>query len=390
MRLPGLFGGRATRAFAGSAFLGMLLLSGCGKFFIPDTTIPGTGTGGGGGGGGAPTTPFLYIANANTTPPTIAGFSTPGSSLAFVNNYAVGDIPTTLAITPGNNFLYAGGVNGSIFVYVINSDGSITLGNNGSQVASGISPAAMKVDSTGNWLLAADSFTSVMAVFQINSTTGALTAATNSPIALDGPGPPSHIAITPNNQVIYVSLGTTGLDIFTFNAFSGMATKAGSLSPSARFGADTGLAVNPAGTYLYMGESAGNGLRVLKIGANPALAEVSGSPYLTGRGPTAVVVDGTGTNVYVTNRTDNTISGFSIAASGALTQLAGSPYPTGINPIDMVIDSTKGYLAVVCSGGSPDLQLFNFDATTPGKLNSVAVATTGTDPTTPLAIVATH
>ena len=58
-------------------------------------------------------------------------------------------------------------------------------------------------------------------------------------------------------------------------------------------------------------------------------------------------------------------------------------------------DNSKKYLAVVNSGsngtnGNSDLQLFKFDATTDGKLDPVATATTGTDPTNPQAIVATH
>ncbi len=381
---PRLTGGRATRVFAGLAFLGVLL-SGCGKFFIPQID---TGGGGGGGGGGT-TTASLYVANATATNPKIAGFSTPGSSLAFVNFYPVLDRPSTLAITPGSRFLYAGGTTGLIFVYVINSDGSLTLGNNGAEVASGIVPAAMKVDATGNWLLAADSNSPAIVAFQIDPSTGGLTSAINSPIALDT-GRPSHIAMTPDNRTTYVSLATGGVDILSFDPVSGALTRVGLLRPLSSLAADTGLAVNPAGTYLYVGETGGNVLRVLKIGTNPALSELPGSPYLVRLGPAAVLVDGTGTDVYVLNNSDKSISGFSVATSGALAELAGSPYATGLNPIDMVLDSSKGYLAVVCSGGSPDLQLFNFDATTPGKLTSVAMATTGTDPTTPLAIVATH
>ncbi|HVJ07133.1 MAG TPA: beta-propeller fold lactonase family protein [Acidisarcina sp.] len=393
----GMVAGRAMRGLAGLALAAALLLSGCGKFFVPEINTPG-GTGGSGGGGGTTsTTAFLYVANAATggqnTNPAIAGFSTPGSTLAVLpqSPYAVGCLPSALAITPGNKFLYVGCSDGPIFVYTVNSDGSLT-GNSGAPVATAVAPVAMKVDATGNWLLAAvNSFSGIssLAIFQINSSTGALTAASSSPVTLDT-GSPNHIAITPNNQIVYVSLGTGGVDILSFNSNSGAAAVSGLLKPKDSRGADTALAVNPAGTYLYVGETVGSGLRVLKIATDGALTEISGSPFQTGLGPSAVVVDSAGANVYVTNRSDNTISGFAVAASGALTALAGSPYATGSTPVDMAIDSTKGYLAVVCSGGSPDLQLFNFDQTTAGKLNAVAHATTGTDPTTPLAIVASH
>jgi 6-phosphogluconolactonase len=52
----------------------------------------------------------------------------------------------------------------------------------------------------------------------------------------------------------------------------------------------------------------------------------------------------------------------------------------------MSLDSTGQYLFVVNSGGSPDLQVFSFDATTGGKLDSVTSVATGTDPTGAVAL----
>jgi hypothetical protein len=56
----------------------------------------------------------------------------------------------------------------------------------------------------------------------------------------------------------------------------------------------------------------------------------------------------------------------------------------------MVEDKTDAYLAVICAGGNPDLQVFQFDATTAGALDSLATAKTGTDPTDASALAATH
>jgi hypothetical protein len=60
-----------------------------------------------------------------------------------------------------------------------------------------------------------------------------------------------------------------------------------------------------------------------------------------------------------------------------------------------VNDNSKKYLAVINSGsnrsgGNRDLQLFKFDSTTSGKLDPIATATTGTEPTNPQSLVATH
>ena len=76
-------------------------------------------------------------------------------------------------------------------------------------------------------------------------------------------------------------------------------------------------------------------------------------------------------------------------ASGKLAVIAGSPFTSGGQlPIALVNDNQKKYLAVINSGsngtsGNSDLQLFKFDATVDGKLDPIATATTGTDPTYP-------
>jgi hypothetical protein len=64
-------------------------------------------------------------------------------------------------------------------------------------------------------------------------------------------------------------------------------------------------------------------------------------------------------------------------------------------PIAFIKDNSKKYLAVINSGsngsgGNSDLQLFMFDSTTSGKLDPVATATTGTEPTNPQSLAATH
>jgi 6-phosphogluconolactonase (cycloisomerase 2 family) len=103
-----------------------------------------------------------------------------------------------------------------------------------------------------------------------------------------------------------------------------------------------------------------------------------------------VLVDSSGTYVYVTNRTSNNISAFVLGANGTLTAITGSPFATGTTPIDIAEDASGKYVGVVCNGGGQDLEVYSFDATTAGALDSAANATTGTDPTLPIAIVATH
>jgi 6-phosphogluconolactonase (cycloisomerase 2 family) len=125
---------------------------------------------------------------------------------------------------------------------------------------------------------------------------------------------------------------------------------------------------------------------VLTIGTGGSLQEVTGSPFASQLGPQSIVVDPTNTYVYVANRTANVITGYTLGTDGTLKPLSSSPFATGSTPNAMSLDSTGKYLFVVNSGGSPDLQVFSFDSTTAGKLDSVTSVATGTDPTGAIAL----
>jgi 6-phosphogluconolactonase len=352
-----------------------LLMSGCGQFFPKPTS----------GGGGTSTGNYLYVSNSAVA--SIASFAVTTTGLSVVSGSpnTLSATPSAIATTPGGSFLYASTLAGAIYGYSIGSTGAITLLNNGSAVVSEISPVAIKVDTTGSWLIAID-LTPTAYVFSINSSTGALTSAGNIP--LDA-GTPNRILFTPNDSLVYVSLGTGGVDILTFNSSTGALTgPVGLLKPKQTVNADQGLAADPGSKYLFVTETGLNALRVLSIGTSGALTELSGSPYTTGLGPFGVLVDSTGSYVYVANKTDSTISGFLLSATGALTSISGSPFTTGTNPVDLVEDTSNTYIAVACNGGSPDMDVQTIGTTTAGALTRFATATTGTDPTGPAAIAA--
>jgi 6-phosphogluconolactonase len=353
---------------------------------------------------------YLYVANAANT--FIAGFGVGTTGALSVLNgspYNNGIAAQSLAITPTNTWLYASTTNG-IYAYLINSDGSITVGNNGSPVAQDVVATAMQVDSTGNYLLAAGIGISLGAqaigIYQINTSTGVLTALTGSPLALYTGNAstatvvtPTGMLITPNNSYVYVSLQALGVQVLTLGTGGGLSTgnTATFLPPlSTSTGPqDYGLASDPNSKFLFVAEY-NTGLRVFSIGTNGTLNEISGSPYATGTGPNGVTLDTSGSYVYVANKGSNNISAFTLtAASGKLAAISGSPFSSGGQlPLAMVNENQKLFLAVINYGtsatsGNNDLQLFKFDTTTDGKLDPVSTATTGTDPTYPTAIAAT-
>lgn len=375
-------------------FAGCLFLSSCGGKFFPDENHSG-------GGGNTTSGDYLYIANISTNPLTLAAFNITSSGVASLSGspYNFGLVtPSALAITPQNSFLFVGSIDGGIYGYSINSNGSLSILNSGNPLVTGILPSALKVDTTGNWLIAAQGVAGTNAsayLFAINTSTGALTAQGNA-LTLDI-GTPVRIAVTPNNQLVYISLGTGGVDILNFSASAGTLSLFQNLHPKNSSNADYGLAVDPSGTYLFVTETGTvvngtNGLRVLKIAANGALSELSTSPVQTDLGPMAVIVSSNGSYVYVATNS-GVVDGFALSANGALTSLPNSPYTTGTNPSDLIEDSSDTYIAVVCSGGSPDLQVFKIDTTaaTAGQLISFATASTAsTSPAGAYRVVATQ
>jgi 6-phosphogluconolactonase (cycloisomerase 2 family) len=353
----------------------------------------------------------VYVANgANTF---IAGFAVSSTgTLSVLPNapYNNGVAALSLTLTPKNTFLYAGTSNG-IYLYAIGSNGALTVQNNGNPVAQDVIATQLTVDSTGTYLLAAGLGSSTQAqgigIYQIASSTGLLTAVSGSPLNLftgTGTTPtvltPTGLLITPNNQIVYVSLAALGVQVLTLGSGGALSTGSAAtiLPPTSKSTspADYGLASDPNSHFLFLAEI-NTGLRVLSIGTNGALTEITGSPYSVGSGPTGVILDPTGVYVYVANKGSNNISAFALnASSGQLTAIAGSPFNSvGQLPIAFANDSSKKYLAVINSGsngssGNNDLQLFKYSTSTPGALTAGTSASTGTDPTNPQAIVATH
>jgi len=270
---------------------------------------------------------------------------------------------------------------------------------------------AMQVDSTGNYLLAVGISTAqqvqAIGIYTIGTTTGLLTAVSGSPLELytgNASTPavvaPTGLLITPNNSYVYASLGTLGVQVLTLGSGGGLsAGNPATILPPLKTSSspsDQGTASDPNSAFLFVAEI-NTGLRAFSVGTGGSLSEIAGSPYAVGTGPTATLVDPTGSYVYVANKGSNNISAFALTpASGKLTAVAGSPFSSGGQlPIGMVNDNSKKYVAVINSGsngsnGNSDLQLFKFDATVDGKLDPIATATTGTDPTTPRAIAASH
>jgi 6-phosphogluconolactonase len=380
---------RSVQGWAGIAVVMVLPgFTGCAGFFPPLNSS--------GGSGGGSTSNRVYIANQAAS--SIGAFAIGTGTLAAVNNSPVATSykPFSMVVTPNNTLLYVGSATGGIFVYFINSDGSLTTPSTGSQPAGVLAPA-MTVSPDGQWLIALDGTTQQLDIFQINASTGALTSVNLPATYTPNPGTwqPSDVRVSPDGTLIFAALGIAGDAVFTFNTTTGVATGPLILSTGNAATGDYGLAVSKTG-YLYIARSGTNGgVAVYSIGSGGALTSVTGSPFAAGSGTFSVVLDSTGTYAYAANRTDGTISGYTIVPATAvlglsLTQLSGSPYKSGVGVQSIGIDATNKYLLAAAVNGAPDLTMYSFDVAVPGKLDPATSVATGVDPAGAVGLALTH
>lgn len=384
-------------AFAKLFLAAVPLLTGCTGFW----NAPSSSSGGGGGSGSKATSGIFFV--ANQTPRNMASYSFQSGTYTAANNspYPLQAQPYCMAIAPGGGYMYVGTIAG-IFVYKINTGGTLTLENNSLAISSDLA-TAMHVDSTGAWLIEAGPGLAELIAIPISPTTGLPTSTTEQVIAL--PSADVHqIAISPDNTQVFVALGSGGTEVASFTAANTSPFGiTGNIKLTSAAGSALSVAVDPSNRLLYIGETAATsgsnsgGLRAFNY---KTLAEVSGSPYPSGGlAPSAILPLPHGTSpgayVYVANSTvsgssNGNIAGFSFTATGTvytLTALSATA-TAGTTPTGLAEDSTGTYLLAINSGGSPDLDAYTFDSTTAGKLDLAFSEATGTDPVQAIAIAA--
>jgi 6-phosphogluconolactonase len=377
------------RWLAGSVGVSALLLAGCGDFFTSSSSS---------GGGGSTVGSYSYV---GTQTGVLAGYAVSSTGALGTLSGSPFQLATAtimaLAITPSNTFLYAAVAGVGVFGLGLNGTTGVPTLISTSALVQDVAPSALTVDPSGKFLLVAGLANGVAAVgeYAINSD-GTLAEVTGSPVSITFPSGTDttnlsvqNIAVAPNSSYVFVTLGQLGVAPLLFNTSGGLSANTLIISPKATSGIanqDLGLAVNAGSTALFVGET-NVGVRVFTIGSS-TFTEISGSPFKAGSQPRSIAFDGTGDFLYVANGSDNTISGYSVLSSGTLTPLTGSPFSAvGTGPFALALDQSKKFLLSANLGGSPDVQLFSFDATTAGKLDPGATAT---NVTTATAITSTH
>jgi 6-phosphogluconolactonase (cycloisomerase 2 family) len=294
---------------------------------------------------------LLFVSNQNANSLSAFSVNTGSGMLTAVpgSPFTTGSRPTGVAVAPGAGLVFVGNQNDStVSVFSINSMTSSLAPVTGSPVKGIANPFGLAVNPAGTVLFVADFQDSstgganAVSAFLINSS-GSLTAV-GSPLATSNPaGISSPVGLVTDGKQVFVgdhmAESVVSLQI---NSTTGALTAATLPAPGASCGGSCHnnplrLSLDPMDKFVFATNVAAGTVSAFSIN-NGSLSAMSTAA--TGQHPFGVAADPSGAFLFVVNKVDNTISAFSLnSSSGMLSPLAGSPFSGGgLNaPTDIVI-----------------------------------------------------
>jgi len=292
---------------------------------------------------------FLYVGMDETflpfIPPRIAVFAinplsgalTPVSGSPFMVDSTAAPYITHITVSPTGRFLYlkydsnALSSSDTIRVYAVNgTTGGLTLVSG--PIATGQQAGAVHVDPQGKfayiWSNGFGAFDGgshggVLRTYTVDPTTGILSLVPGSRLATGGN---DDIVIDRAGRFAYIAKGT-GVGVYAIDSTTGTLTEIpGSPFPAgARL--SVGVALDPAGQFVYMNDIDWQ-LWVYRIDPTTGALAIVSTLQSPGRFP-LLVSDSTGKYIY-SQVLDEEIYGFAVDAStGDLKLIPGSPFPGG-------------------------------------------------------------
>ncbi len=149
----------------------------------------------------------------------------------------------------------------------------------------------------------------------------------------------------------------TGLDISATGLLTSLGTSAAvGISPSA-------IAITPNNQFLYVANQNGN-INAFSIASTGALTAVPNQPFAPGTNPIAMKIDPAGKFMYVLNLASNTVSAFRIQADGSLQVAQAQSLPLSASPFDLSLTPSGNFLYVA---GQTDTFIFQIGTDSNGN-----------------------
>jgi len=320
------------------------------------------------------------------------------NSLPFTITTGAAD-PQSIAMDPAGKFAYVldggcDGAGGYVSMYTINpTTGALaSIGLPVSTNGFGVYPGSIAVAPFGKFAYVTnegdpwgyeDGANGSIAMYSIDSTTGAL--ASTGTINGNCPGlcDPSPMVVDPSGKFAYVVTGGAGIPfnvaMYTIDATTGALTSSGAIATP---GLPVSVAVDPAGKFVYVATqnlTPGLAGSVLMYTMNPTTGALASIGTIAAETyPASVAVDPAGKFAYVTNSGSNDVSMYTInATTGALTSMG--TIAAGTEPVSVAVDPT-GKFAYVTNSGSNDVSMYTINAMT-GALTFIGTIAAGSAPT---------
>jgi 6-phosphogluconolactonase len=291
------------------------------------------------------------------------------------------------AVSPnGENYYFAGG--GTISLYNIDASTGVLsfVGPQPPGSSTGAFGIAVSPDNTSVYVT--EPVNNDVRQYDVDTSTGALTAKTPAVVATDGSGP-EGIAITPDGKSAYVT--TEGNDLaniastveqYDIDPTTGDLTHKNphTVSPDNRPAGNAhpwGVAVTPDGRTAYVVNNVFNTVSEYEIdqttGPSHGALTSKGLASTGGNGSFGIAVSRDGQSAYVTNNESNNVSQFSIASTGLLSPKSPSSLvPTDSDPqgVALSTDGNSAYVANIQSG-----TISQYDVDSGGNLTAKNQAT---------------
>jgi 6-phosphogluconolactonase len=268
---------------------------------------------------------YLYVtAQANTTISAYTVTQSSGALTTIGNALGTGSVPSAIAVTPSGSALFVANTGSSnISSYSINSDGTLTAAS--ATTAAGTTPTGLAIDSGGKFLFVANQGSSDVSVYSINGT--GLTQVPGSPFTTIPSGLsypngtlPAAVAVSASGKFLYVANQLANfVSAFSINSTSGALSPLGVPFYDDGQTSPSGLAVTPNGGFLYVANAGANSNNI--------------SAY--------AICD----NVVNSCANPNT-------PDGTLTRVTGSPFPAGLAPVAIAFDPGFNFAYVVDKGSN--------------------------------------
>lgn len=225
----------------------------------------------------------------------------------------------------------------SVSAFTVDTNGALQLTNtyptNGVGTGGGLySPNRIIV--VGDFLYASNAGDNSLSAFTINTSTGALTAVSQTPYGTQGQNISTYsgisLAATPDRKHLYVGTTDGNITIFAINTSTGALTLVSSGTGVPAGGAISSMKVSPDGKYLAVVLYPSNEVAMFAIQSNGTLQEVANPPFVLNAGNgSAISIDiNCASKQMFVGRSGPDIDVLNIGSGGTLTELSNSPFAT--------------------------------------------------------------